>query len=71
MEGIIRDQARALQESSTGKLSTQSKNLDTALPTIRPTPVLLEEHHDISDEEDHGQREATVKAKPTLVGQDS
>ena len=35
-----------------------------ALPTIRPAPVLPEEHHDTADEEDHEQKEATEKAKP-------
>ena len=53
------------QQCTTSKPSTQSKNLDTALPTIRPAPVPPEEHHDTADEEDHGQKEATEKAKPT------
>ena len=63
--------ARALQDTSraqqctTGKPSTQPRNSDTALPTIRPAPVLPEEHHDTADREDHRQKEATEKAKPT------
>ena len=59
------NKARALQDTSraqqcnTGKPSTQTRNLDTALPTIRPDPVPAEEHHDTADREDRGQKEAT------------
>ena len=63
--------AKVLQDWSgftnptTGKPSTQPRNLDTAPTAIRPAPVPPEEHHDAADEEDHKQKEATEKAKPT------
>ena len=62
--------AKALQDTSrtqqcnTGEPSTQNRNLDTALPTIRPDLVTPEEHHD-TVEEDHGQKETTEKSKHT------
>ena len=60
----LQDTSRA-QQCNTGKPSTQYKNSYTTLPTIRPAPVLPEEHQDTADKEDHGQKEATEKAKPT------
>ena len=60
----LQDTSRA-QQCTIGKPSTLSKDLDTALPTFTPAPVLPEEHHDTADKEDYGQKEATEKAKPT------
>ena len=51
--GELQDILRA-QQCTTGKPNTQTRNLDTALPT----PVLPEEHHDTADGEDHKQKEA-------------
>ena len=60
-----RSRARArTQRIILGKPSTPV-NSDTALTTIRPTPVPPEEYHDAAGGEDHRQGEATEKAKPT------
>ena len=52
------------QQCTTGKPSTQSNNLDTALPTIRPALVLPEEHHDTIDKEGHKQRKPSQPRLP-------
>ena len=57
------------QQITTGKPSTPCKNSDTALTTIRPTPVTPEEHRDAAGGEDHRRRKHQIKPSPTTPSQ--